>query len=617
MGPRRLRLSPTIDPAGHPSSRPVSERRWSRRCPQTCGSGRTGIAAKGPAPRQAHPPARAEGSLRGVFRRGHARPETIAENSGNLVFIHTAWKLLSAPGVEMTADRLVVRPDDADQIERAVRCVRDPARQRLPVAVPRRPGPDDRAGAAASDPGGGARGRRPGHGRPRWDAIRPSMPRSRTSCRPCFNGRRRSASAARRPASTWNGFGFRDVDVIGCPSMFRWGDTIDVRRKVATLDAQSNVAITISPYRSAMEGSPWPPTIATRGSATSRCSFRRWAFCSTGAPLPRGHAGNRFCRSIPSHPFFREHRTRFYVDPWPWIEDLQGFDFSFGTRIHGTIAALLAGTPAVVLAHDSRTLELARYFDIPHRLLRDVPPDLDPADLYAEARLLGAPRRARAALRDVRPLPRPQRSRPRLRPRRGGGGLRAPDPGDGLPRQRPAVVARGRTNRRAAGRATAAAAGSTGRSHACGAVDHDRAMAGGAPEPRSSWRVGESAHGRAVAPEAAWTITDSMAKLRFSRPGPLPSHPPPGPQAARPPRAHARQGGGTAGWCGPRTGCGCRRASGEVTRVHEVVDGLGGPLHAAARRRISAGAGRAGSRVITISACPWPVRNVQAGSRPG
>ena len=38
-----------------------------------------------------------------------------------------------------------------------------------------------------------------------------------------------------------------------------------------------------------------------------------------------------------------------------------------------------------MLAHDSRTLELARYFEIPHRLLRDVPPDLDPADLYAEA----------------------------------------------------------------------------------------------------------------------------------------------------------------------------------------------------------------------------------------
>ena len=89
-----------------------------------------------------------------------------------------------------------------------------------------------------------------------------------------------------------------------------------------------------------------------------------------GTPLASG-TPDSLLPVHPSHPFFREDRTRFYVDPWPWIDDLRDFDFSFGTRIHGTIAALLAGTPAVVLAHDSRTLELARYFDIPHRLMRD------------------------------------------------------------------------------------------------------------------------------------------------------------------------------------------------------------------------------------------------------
>jgi hypothetical protein len=45
---------------------------------------------------------------------------------------------------------------------------------------------------------------------------------------------------------------------------------------------------------------------------------------------------------------------------------------------------LLAGTPGLVLAHDSRTLELAEYHQIPwRRLERDVV--LDAADLYAEA----------------------------------------------------------------------------------------------------------------------------------------------------------------------------------------------------------------------------------------
>ena len=87
----------------------------------------------------------------------------------------------------------------------------------------------------------------------------------------------------------------------------------------------------------------------------------------------------------PSHPLLREGKTKMWVDPWPWIDYLRGTDFTFGTRIHGNIAALLAGTPAYVLAHDMRTLELARYFEIPHRIAQRTPPETDAAELYEEA----------------------------------------------------------------------------------------------------------------------------------------------------------------------------------------------------------------------------------------
>ena len=87
----------------------------------------------------------------------------------------------------------------------------------------------------------------------------------------------------------------------------------------------------------------------------------------------------------PSHPFFRDDKTLFFMDPWPWIDHLRDVDFVFGNRIHGNIAGLLAGTPSYVLSHDTRTLELSRYFDIPHRAMNDVSPDTDAADLFAEA----------------------------------------------------------------------------------------------------------------------------------------------------------------------------------------------------------------------------------------
>lgn len=44
---------------------------------------------------------------------------------------------------------------------------------------------------------------------------------------------------------------------------------------------------------------------------------------------------------------------------------MRDMKFSFGPRIHGNIAAILAGTPGVVLAHDGRTLELSKYHEIP------------------------------------------------------------------------------------------------------------------------------------------------------------------------------------------------------------------------------------------------------------
>ena len=85
------------------------------------------------------------------------------------------------------------------------------------------------------------------------------------------------------------------------------------------------------------------------------------------------------------HPLVASDRIRFCLDPKTWFDHLATYEFSFGTRIHGNIAAILAGTPAVVLAHDSRTLELATYHKIPHRLLPSLDGRVDPVELYAEA----------------------------------------------------------------------------------------------------------------------------------------------------------------------------------------------------------------------------------------
>jgi hypothetical protein len=79
---------------------------------------------------------------------------------------------------------------------------------------------------------------------------------------------------------------------------------------------------------------------------------------------------------------YEQGRVKAFIDPRPWIEYLETREFVFGTRLHGVIAGLLAGTASHLVAHDSRTLELARYFGIPHTSIRDMPDQVDARHLY-------------------------------------------------------------------------------------------------------------------------------------------------------------------------------------------------------------------------------------------
>ena len=310
----------------------------------------------------------------------------IATNAGNLVFLDAAWKLLSAPGVEITADRLAVGPGDADRINErydvyvialanAFRNSYEPALARMTQLLRRLRIPVVVLGVGAQ-------------GTVDYDfaAIKPIERTVRAFMDAVLD---RSPSIGVRGEGTLhylNGLGYRDVDVIGCPSMFLWGDALRVERKVPALDERSRVVITISPYRTAMGPigldalARYPRlTYVAQDLGTLRMLVE-------GTPLDGG-TPDAALPLHPGHPFLREGRARVYIEPWSWIDDLRQADYVFGSRIHGGIAALLAGTPATVLAHDSRTLELARHFAIPHRLLRDVKDGCDPARLYEEADL--------------------------------------------------------------------------------------------------------------------------------------------------------------------------------------------------------------------------------------
>ena len=214
------------------------------------------------------------------------------------------------------------------------------------------------------------------------DAVRPSIDRFMRAVLA------RSASVGLRGEATYNylrGIGYADseLDVIGCPSLFQNGE-VKIREPKA-LDSRSLVTLNVSPYQPKMG----PISTANvdrypqmRYVAQDLLTLRTLLYGEDPPNAADYHA------QVPyraNDALIKEGRTEFFVDPTTWVEWLAKRDVSFGTRIHGNIASLLAGTPAVVLAHDSRTRELAEYHEIPYQQLQTQPDDLDPRALFEAA----------------------------------------------------------------------------------------------------------------------------------------------------------------------------------------------------------------------------------------
>ncbi|MFF5070410.1 polysaccharide pyruvyl transferase family protein [Micromonospora olivasterospora] len=308
----------------------------------------------------------------------------IGENAGNLVFSHAAHKILRTATAEITSSEFRANPHDADEINerydvfvvplanafrrsyahRLVNMTRLIERLKIPVVV---------LGVG----------------------VQTDVKGDREYLRPIDDGVKRFVKAVLDRSHTigvrgeitesyLRALGFSAVEVIGCPSMFLHGDNLRVEKKKATLTVEDRVALTISPYVKSMA-----KVIASHHRRYPNLRYIPQDLKTLGtllfgdAPEDRGKSA-----AIPihtSHPLFVEDKVRMFVDPWTWMDYLSGFDFNFGTRIHGTITALIAGTPGYLFAHDSRTLELARYFDIPHRIMKEVPADVDAIELHDEA----------------------------------------------------------------------------------------------------------------------------------------------------------------------------------------------------------------------------------------
>jgi len=180
--------------------------------------------------------------------------------------------------------------------------------------------------------------------------------------------------------------GFSDVDIIGCPSMFVHGPGFRIEKPERL---PSNAKIAFSTALNVYD----PDLLVQVNKRIVEQSSNLTYFAQELRDLEMMYWGDTSILAgreidlpkIRSHPLIKNGQTVVPLEPHGWIEALRSYDFALGTRIHGNIAALDAGVPGLVIAHDSRTLELSQYLDIPYRKITEMDTSFTIEELYALA----------------------------------------------------------------------------------------------------------------------------------------------------------------------------------------------------------------------------------------
>lgn len=211
-------------------------------------------------------------------------------------------------------------------------------------------------------------------------------------------------------------YGIKKVQVVGCPSLYFHvcGQQPIVKAPAAPKVIVAGTRFYVS-RAELSESEQWQRTIY-RGALANGWDILLQSerpeldWLLTGADLGLGEdvkavTADYYGASGPTEiqKFILE-RGQVYMDVHQWLSSMCTYDLFLGSRIHGAVAALLAGTPALLLEDDARTSELAEFADIPRLRLSDLR-DLSPQSIqriFAECSWEGHMRRMVQGREDYR-----------------------------------------------------------------------------------------------------------------------------------------------------------------------------------------------------------------------
>lgn len=177
--------------------------------------------------------------------------------------------------------------------------------------------------------------------------------------------------------------GIKNVDVIGCPSLYINGPKLNANLKLLPpIEEIRNVAVCYSNYQE-LSNSKILEILKLANNNNYHYVEQSFnlivkilhypGFISLDDILK---AKKIFHSLDEIRDLFRKNKLHYFTNYNLWKNFLSSMDFALGARMHGLTPAIQAGVPALFIAHDARVREMCEFFNLPFIGDFDIPKDV-------------------------------------------------------------------------------------------------------------------------------------------------------------------------------------------------------------------------------------------------
>ena len=153
--------------------------------------------------------------------------------------------------------------------------------------------------------------------------------------------------------------------VIGCPSLYTFGDQLSVR----PLELRPDLQLAICPHPNASDAVA--NLLVEAASRYPNAHYVVQEYPDLRRVYlgfnPSGRLGSpqEVDNPAPWNVLYDQGRAIGFWDIAPWIDHMRDVDLCVGPRLHGVVAAILGGAPSLAMPFDARMRELAAFHRIP------------------------------------------------------------------------------------------------------------------------------------------------------------------------------------------------------------------------------------------------------------